>query len=255
MSPRSAASPGFPSVDRALTDPNGLLAAGGDLNTEWLLEAYSRGIFPWFDDDDGPLLWWSPDPRAVLVPQALKISRSLARSLRNGDFTVTFDRAFADVIHACAEIRKSAPVAGHGPFDDGAGTWITQNMETAYNELHQIGYAHSVEVWNNDGALVGGLYGVSLGRMFFGESMFSAATDASKVALSHLARQLALWDFSLIDCQVSNPHLTSLGSVDIPRSEFMAFIEANAHLPTLHGPWRLSHFPPSSWQRQNSSSS
>ena len=223
--------PAFPAAERALTEPNGLLAVGGDLNTDWLVTAYQHGVFPWFDDDSGPLLWWSPDPRAVLLPDQLKVSRSLAKRLRNAGFQVTLDTVFSQVIEGCAEARARAD-------EQPAGTWITRNMIDAYVELHQLGLAHSVEVWL-EGDLVGGLYGVSLGRMFFGESMFSRARDASKVALVSLCDQLRQWDYPLIDCQVSNPHLLSLGAVELPRTEFIAKIEWNAQQPTRQGIWQF----------------
>lgn len=226
--------PAFPPLERALTEPNGLLAVGGELTPEWLETAYRHGIFPWFDDDDGPTLWWSPDPRTVLYPDQLRVSRSLAKRLRNGGFTVTYDTAFADVIRACAEPR---------PGVDGreSGTWITEKMIDAYCRFHGLGLAHSVETWLTDAdgtqTLVGGLYGVSLGRMFFGESMFARATDASKVALWHLCQRAIEWQFTLIDCQVGNPHLFSLGAVDIPRARFARLVEENAHQPTRRGSW------------------
>ena len=223
--------PGFPPAERALKEPNGLLAVGGELNPDWLITAYRHGVFPWFEDDRGPLLWWSPDPRAVLYPDAIKTSRSLAKRLRNGGFRVTLDRAFRSVIERCAESRMQA-----GGSE--TGTWITRKMIDAYTELHEIGLAHSVDVWQED-ELVGGLYGVSLGRMFFGESMFSREKDASKVALSCLCRQMRQWDYPLIDCQVSNPHLASLGAIELPRSEFIAKIEWNADQPTRQGTWSM----------------
>lgn len=223
--------PGFPPAERALKEPNGLLAVGGELNPDWLITAYRHGVFPWFEDDRGPLLWWSPDPRAVLYPDAVKTSRSLAKRLRNGGFRVTLDRAFRSVIEHCAESRMQT-----GGSE--TGTWITRKMIDAYTELHEIGLAHSVDVWQED-ELVGGLYGVSLGRMFFGESMFSREKDASKVALSCLCRQMRQWDYPLIDCQVSNPHLASLGAIELPRSEFIAKIEWNADQPTRQGSWSM----------------
>jgi leucyl/phenylalanyl-tRNA--protein transferase len=219
--------PEFPDPDQALSDPNGLLALGGELTVRWLLAAYGRGVFPWFDDDAGPVLWWSPDPRAVLFPRELRVSRRLERRLRSGGFTVTLDQAFSEVVEGCAAPRARS-----------AGTWITPRMRRAYGRLHRSGYAHSVEVWQED-ALVGGLYGVSLGRMFFGESMFHRVTDASKVALVSLVRQIERWGFSLLDCQVMNPHLASLGAREIPRPAFLALLDdSNAH-PTRKGPWRM----------------
>lgn len=226
--------PVFPPLERALKEPNGLLAVGGELTPEWLVTAYRHGIFPWFDDDDGPILWWSPDPRTVLYPQQLRVTRSLAKRIRNGGFEFSFDCAFADVIEACAAPRLGA---------DGrlSGTWITRRMINAYCDLHALGLAHSVEVWLHDDTgerrLVGGLYGVSLGRMFFGESMFSRERDASKVAFFHLCQRAIAWEFTLIDCQVRNPHLTTLGVVDIRRETFARMVEENAHQPTRQGSW------------------
>jgi len=198
----------FPPLSRALRDPNGLLAAGGDLSTARLIDAYRRGIFPWYSADQ-PLLWWSPDPRMVLVPAEVKISRSLGKRLHKLDYEVRVDSAFVSVMRACAAPRNGQE-----------GTWITRDMIAAYSELHRRGLAHSVETWI-DGELVGGLYGVALGRMFYGESMFTRATDASKIALAHLARQLARWEFGLIDCQMQTAHLASLGAREIPRAAFV----------------------------------
>ncbi|TNF90642.1 MAG: leucyl/phenylalanyl-tRNA--protein transferase [Gammaproteobacteria bacterium] len=242
----SRAQPDFPPVDRALEDPNGLLAVGGQLDAEWLTMAYRRGIFPWFDNDRSPILWWCPDPRAVMVPTDIHISRSLAKRLRNARFEVTADTDFRGVITGCAEERATVS------DDSAAGTWITPGMMAAYVDLHERGLAHSIEVWQGRGqarALVGGLYGVSLGRMFFGESMFSRVPDASKVALCHLARQLVRWGFWLIDCQIANPHLTRMGAVELPRKTFIELVEKNAHQPTLKGPWRLEPVPPERWTR------
>ena len=216
----------FPPVDRALKEPNGLLAAGGDLSEARLLDAYRRGIFPWFSEED-PLLWWSPDPRMVLMVDELRVSRSLRRVLKSGRFRVTLDTAFRDVMAGCAE-----------PRDDEAGTWITPEMTDAYVRLADLGFAHSVEVWL-DGDLVGGLYGVAIGRMFYGESMFNRATDASKVALVTLVRQLERWGFEMIDCQMATAHLASLGAREIPRTEFVATLQRLAKLPPVASPWRL----------------
>lgn len=203
---------GFPSLDSALDEPDGLLAAGGALTPEWLLAAYQRGIFPWYSEDQ-PILWWSPDPRLVLFPDEIRVRRSLAKRLRNAGFRVTFDRAFAAVIAACAAVRA-----------DAEGTWITPSMQAAYHRLYQLGHAHSVEVWYEE-RLVGGLYGIALGRMFFGESMFSRERDASKVALVHLARHLQAQGGGLIDCQMHTPHLVSLGARDIARRDFIVYLE------------------------------
>lgn len=232
--------PEFPPLERALEDPNGLLAVGGELTAEWLVSAYRHGIFPWFDDDDGPILWWSPDPRTVIYPDRLKVSRSLAKRLRNGGFEVTYDEAFPQIIAACSEPRSGV---------DGreSGTWITPKMTTAYCHLHDLGLAHSVEVWLTDASgqksLAGGLYGVSLGRMFFGESMFARERDASKVALYHLCQRAIAWSFMLIDCQVGNPHLERMGAVEIPRQTFARLVEENAHQATRRGPWTTSQTP------------
>ncbi len=204
----------FPDVSQAMRQPDGLLAAGGDLSSGRILAAYRRGIFPWYSEGQ-PILWWSPDPRTVLFPADLKISRSLRKRLNQQHFAVTLDKAFDEVIAACAE-----------PRPQGEGTWITREMSDAYCRLHLEGFAHSVECWR-DGRLVGGLYGIALGRVFFGESMFSRQSDASKVAFCHLVRQLRVWAFSLIDCQVYSPHLATLGAVEIPRSRFIR------HLDTL----------------------
>jgi len=209
MIPWLSGQPDFPPVERALTDPRGLLAAGGELSPTWLLAAYRRGIFPWYSAGE-PILWWSPDPRLVLVPADIRISRSLRRTLRQRRFEVRFDTAFARVVAACA-----------APREPGGGTWITPEMQRAYLCMHELGYAHSVESWVDD-QLVGGLYGMVLGRAFFGESMFSHHTDASKVALAHLAGYLETQDFAVIDCQMTTAHLLSLGACEMPRSEFCA---------------------------------
>jgi leucyl/phenylalanyl-tRNA---protein transferase len=217
----------FPPVENALKSPNGLLAAGADLSPERLLDAYSRGIFPWFSEED-PLLWWSPDPRMVLFVNEFHASRSLRRVLKSGRFQVTLDTAFAEVMEGCAEPRA-----------DDTGTWITGEMHAAYNRLAELGFAHSVEVWE-DADLVGGLYGVAVGRMFFGESMFSRRTDASKVALATLARQLAHWGFPLVDCQMSTNHLASLGAREVPRAEFVRQVRSLVAAPPVPSPWRLN---------------
>ena len=224
-------------LDRLLTfpDPNGaedamggLLAIGGDLCETRLLEAYRAGVFPWYENDSEPVLWWSPDPRAVLEPAAMRVNRSLAKRLRNAGFEVTFDRAFPQVIGACGAMRRNGAGA--------VGTWITPNMERAYRGLHESGYAHSVEVWL-EGELAGGLYGLALGEIFFGESMFSRVRDASKVALYHLCRRLTQWRFRLIDCQLPNEHLARLGVETIPRREFLAILAANDESRTRRGNW------------------
>lgn len=212
----------FPPLETAMREPNGLLAAGGDLSPERLLAAYRHGCFPWYQEGQ-PLLWWSPDPRTVLYPEELHVSRSLAKKLRQGVFDVTFDRAFRDVIEGCA-----------APRDYADGTWITTPMQNAYVKLHQLGVAHSVEVWQ-DGQLVGGLYGLAMGRLFFGESMFSRATDASKVGFVTLVERLRGWDFKLIDCQMPTQHLASFGARTIPRR---IFAEALAKYLDEPGPAR-----------------
>jgi leucyl/phenylalanyl-tRNA--protein transferase len=216
----------FPPVSLALEEPNGLLAAGGSLSVPRLLDAYRHGIFPWYSDGQ-PLLWWSPDPRMVLEPRAFRLSRSLRRRLRRRDYEVRVDTCYVEVMQACA-----APRAGQ------AGTWITDDMSRAYEALHALGIAHSVETWI-DGTLAGGLYGVALGRMFFGESMFTRATDASKIALAHLVRQLDRWGYGLIDCQMETTHLASLGAGPIPRGEFMRKLSDLVNYPANPGTWRF----------------
>ena len=216
----------FPPVDRALHDPNGLLAAGGDLSPERLLDAYAHGIFPWFGEDD-PLLWWSPDPRMVLFTPELHVAKSLRRVIRSGRFTVTFDRAFAGVMAGCA-----------APRADQEGTWITDEMVAAYTELARRGFVHSVETWEG-GRLVGGLYGVALGRMFFGESMFARASNASKVALVTLVRQLERWGFEMIDCQMTTGHLASLGAREVPRAAFVERLGELVRRPPVPAPWAV----------------
>ena len=214
----------FPPVE--LASPEGLLAVGGDLRPERLLEAYRHGIFPWYSEDQ-PILWWSPDPRAVLFPENLHISRSLKRSLRLSGFTVTLDRCFREVMQQCAGPRPQHP--------DG-GTWITNEMLAAYTRLHELGYAHSVETWK-EGRLVGGLYGVALGGAFFAESMFTKVADASKVALVALVRQLHAWGFRLMDCQQSSPHVLALGAENISRRKFLDHLAVALALPERCGHW------------------
>jgi leucyl/phenylalanyl-tRNA---protein transferase len=198
----------FPAVEQALAEPNGLLAAGADLSVPRLLEAYASGIFPWYSDGQ-PLLWWSPDPRMVLLPAEFRLARSLRKRMARRDYEVRVDTAFDRVIRACAE-----PRAGQD------GTWITADVIGAYSALARAGHAHSVETWIG-GRLAGGLYGVALGHMFFGESMFTRVPDASKIALAHLVRQLARWGYGMIDCQMSTRHLARLGAREIPRAAFM----------------------------------
>lgn len=202
----------FPAPFLAETEPNGLLAVGGNLSPQRLVNAYRHGIFPWYSLGQ-PILWWSPDPRLVLRPRALHLSRSLRKTLRSERFSVSLDAAFGAVIRGCAAPRPGAD-----------GTWIVPEMIAAYERLHALGMAHSAEAWR-DGELVGGLYGVALGRVFFGESMFSRARDASKVAFTHLVQRLAAWGYDLIDCQVHTQHLESLGAVAVPRGDFLAEVE------------------------------
>ncbi|WP_454255477.1 leucyl/phenylalanyl-tRNA--protein transferase [Pseudomonas sp. Marseille-Q8238] len=209
----------FPPLDKALREPNGLLAAGGDLLPARLLAAYRHGCFPWYQDGQ-PLLWWSPDPRTVLLPDELHVSRSLAKLIRQHRFEVSFDQDFAAVIQACA-----------GPRAYADGTWITQPMQAAYLHLHQQGIAHSVEVWL-DGVLVGGLYGLAMGRLFFGESMFSHTDNASKVGFVTLVGKLRDWGFTLIDCQMPTQHLQSFGAKPIPRTEFALYLQRYLDQPT-----------------------
>ena len=216
----------FPPGETAFDEPPGLLAAGGALSPEWLEAAYAHGIFPWFDDDS-PILWWCPEPRAVIRPGEARVGRTLRRRLKRDDYTVTLDTAFDAVIAACA-----------APREPGGGTWITADMVDAYRVLHRRGTAHSVEVWI-DGALAGGLYGVALGRCFFGESMFTRVTDASKIAFVHLLGQLGAWGFPLVDCQMPNPHLDRLGVHTMDRATFLDEIEDLVHRPPVPGPWRL----------------
>jgi leucyl/phenylalanyl-tRNA--protein transferase len=197
----------FPPLEHALEEPNGLLAAGGDLAPRRLLAAYRRGIFPWYSPGD-PILWWSPDPRMVLFPAELRLTRSLAKVLRNRQYEVRYDSAFGEVMQGCAARRPQQ-----------SGTWITADMQAAYRALHQLGYAHSVETWI-DGALAGGLYGVAIGGAFFGESMFTRVRDASKIAFVHLVRRLEAAGYGMIDCQMHTEHLASLGAREIPRAEF-----------------------------------
>jgi leucyl/phenylalanyl-tRNA---protein transferase len=213
-------------VQQALRQPNGLLAAGADLSLPRLISAYRQGIFPWYSEGQ-PVLWWSPDPRMVLEPAEIIVSRSLRKRLRKRDFEVRVDTSFLQVMRACAQPRPGQP-----------GTWITADMLDAYGRLHAAGYAHSVETWI-DGTLSGGLYGVALGGVFFGESMFTHATDASKIALAHLARQLERWNFGMVDCQMATAHLASLGAREIPRKEFMRRLAELVNYPARIGRWRF----------------
>ena len=217
----------FPDPAAALKDPNGLLCAGADLSAGRLLDAYRHGIFPWYSGGE-PILWWSPDPRMVLFCDELKVARSLAKSVRNKGFEVRIDTAFSEVTKACAGPRKSE-----------AGTWLGKDMRAAYLALHRAGHAHSFETWQAD-RLVGGLYGVAIGRAFFGESMFSRATDASKVALVALVEELRRRGFPMIDCQQRTPLLASLGAREIPRSQFLRRVTALVNYPEQPGTWTIS---------------
>jgi leucyl/phenylalanyl-tRNA--protein transferase len=215
----------FPPVEHALDEPNGLLAAGAGLSVARLVDAYKRGIFPWFNEGD-PILWWCPDPRMVLQTNAVHVSKSLRRRLRRQDYDVTFDREFGAVVRACAAPRRHE-----------SSTWLIPTMIRAYERLYNAGMAHSVELWI-DGDLAGGLYGVAIGRMFFGESMFTRRTDASKMAIVLLAAQLARWKFPLIDCQMRTDHLASLGAVEIPRRVFVDAVRDLVDLAPVPPPWR-----------------
>jgi len=216
----------LPPVERALRRPNGLLAAGGGLSVARLVDAYSRGCFPWFSEGD-PVLWWSPDPRMVLFPHELHVPRSLARRMRRGGYEVRADTAFEAVMAGCAEPRDGEP-----------GTWITSEIREAYQALHEAGYAHSIETWI-DGRLAGGLYGVAIGRAFFGESMFTRVPDASKIALVHLVRYLDREGFGIIDCQMRTAHLARFGAREIPRREFLAHVERLVGNREPSGRWTL----------------
>jgi leucyl/phenylalanyl-tRNA--protein transferase len=215
----------FPPVAQALSEPDGLLAVGGDLQPSRLIEAYRRGIFPWYEDHQ-PILWWSPDPRMVLYPEKLHVSRSLARLLKQERYQVSFDTDFAAVISRCAAQRQGQE-----------GTWITPAMQAAYERLHHLGYAHSVEVWEQD-TLIGGLYGIAIGRLFFGESMFSARSNASKVGFVHLVRQLQRWEFHLVDCQLHSEHLQSLGAEPVSRQAFQDALDTYLDQAAPPSPWQ-----------------
>jgi len=215
----------FPALNKALRDPDGLLAVGGCLSAERLLNAYRHGIFPWYNPGE-PILWWSPDPRLVLFPDKLYISRSLRKTLNKNVFSITVDQAFSAVIHACAQPRR-----------DFSGTWISHEIMLAYKELHRRGLAHSAEAWLN-GELVGGLYGVALGQVFFGESMFHTKTDASKVVFATLVEQLKCWGFQLIDCQVHTSHLESLGAEEIDRAYFAKLLDHYCDIPAHESAWQ-----------------
>ncbi|MDR4514081.1 leucyl/phenylalanyl-tRNA--protein transferase [Nitrosomonas sp.] len=218
----------FPPLEEALLEPNGLLAVGGDLSPKRLINAYENGIFPWFNKDE-PALWWSPDPRMVLFPNELKVSRSLRKSIKKNNYHVRCDSHFSEVMLACAEPRRNQ-----------AGTWIHPDMVSAYTALHEIGLAHSVETWI-DGKLVGGLYGLAMGKVFFGESMFSRAPDASKIAFVYLVRHLIQWNYILIDCQVRTAHLASLGAREISRAEFSQILNIWAKNRVSEEKWDFSY--------------
>jgi len=219
----------FPPIEAALEAPRGLLAAGGDLSPSRLLAAYRCGIFPWYSEGE-PILWWSPDPRMVLFPTEFKIYRSLAKTLRNTRYTIRFDNAFDQVMDACAAPRSIQ-----------AGTWISTEMRAAYCRLHELGHAHSVETWI-DGSLAGGLYGVALGRVFFGESMFFRQRDASKIALAALVSHLERENFAIIDCQMHTGHLESLGARTIPRRHFAKLLEQLVDYPRNLGTWAAASY-------------
>lgn len=215
----------FPPLELALSRPNGLLCAGGDLSPRRLIQAYRHGIFPWYSAGE-PILWWSPDPRMVLVPCEFRISRSLRRTLRQGHYQIRLDSHFPALIRACARVKRPGQ----------SGTWISAEMQAAYGTLFELGFAHSVETWR-DNQLVGGLYGLAIGKMFYGESMFSHVPDASKIAIAHLARYLDGQGFGLIDCQMNTPHLASLGAREIARSEFMVRLQELTAIAPLNGRW------------------
>ena len=217
----------FPPLEEALTQPNGLLAAGGDLSPERLLAAYRHGVFPWYEEGQ-PILWWSPDPRAVLFPDRFHEGRSLSKARRRNQFHFSVDTAFSQVIRRCAGKRPRQ-----------SGTWITADMQQAYCELHALGHAHSVECWQHN-ELVGGLYGIAIGRVFFGESMFSLRPDASKLALAYLVNGLRAWNFALIDCQQESMHLSRLGAESVTRSLFQAIVLRESALPGYIGSWRTT---------------
>lgn len=216
----------FPDPSSALDDPNGLLAAGGDLSAERLVSAYKQGIFPWYSDDQ-PILWWSPNPRCVVLPNQAHISRSLKKHIRKHGSTVTFDTKFDEVIRHCARL------------DSTEGTWITAEMEDAYIELNARGIAHSVEAWENN-QLIGGLYGLAIGRCFFGESMFSLGTNGSKIAFAALSQQLFKWGYQIIDCQVENPHLFTLGAETIPRDQFLSILKQEVNTAPADHSWKFT---------------
>lgn len=215
----------FPDISQALPDPDGLLAAGGDLDHKRLLGAYRRGIFPWYDASQ-PILWWSPDPRTVLYPEQIHISRSLRKTLRSSRFQISIDQAFEEVIRACSV-----------PRNEQTGTWLTNDMIKAYIRLHHMGHAHSIECWYGP-QLVGGLYGIAIGQVFFGESMFSRMSDASKVCMVKLGENLSRWGYKLIDCQVDSLHLRTMGAVQIPRTDFRFLLDQLCPSHPLEHAWK-----------------
>jgi len=215
----------FPALETALTDPDGLLAAGGCLSSQRIINAYKQGIFPWYSPGE-PILWWSPNPRLVLFPENLNISRSLRKTIRKCTFNITYDQSFSQVMQCCA-----------APREEESGTWISEEMYQAYTQLHQQGIAHSVEAWF-EGELVGGLYGIAIGQVFFGESMFHRKTDASKVAFCYLVQQLSEWGYQLIDCQVHTEHLSSLGAEEINRNDFSSLIKQYCSIQPSDKAWK-----------------
>lgn len=230
MIPWLESSDPFPPLERALTEPDGLLAAGADLSPARLLTAYRSGIFPWYNAGQ-PVLWWSPDPRMVLFPAEFRMPRSLTKRLRRHDYEIRVDTVFETVMRACA-----------APRSDAAGTWITPDMIAAYCELHRLGHAHSVETWIN-GELAGGLYGIALGRAFYGESMFARAADASKIAFAHLVHQLQRRQFGIIDCQMNTAHLARFGAREIPRREFSQHLAELVNYPHTDDVWHFDDEP------------
>ena len=228
----------FPPLDSALSEPNGLLCAGGDLTPSRLLQTYAKGIFPWYSPGE-PILWWSPSPRMVLYPGEFRISHSLRKTLRKKSYRVRLDTSFKSVIRACANTRRIGQ----------AGTWITPEIQAAYVRLHELGYAHSVETWIDE-RLAGGLYGIAIGKMFYGESMFAHVTDASKIALAHLMRFLDEQQFGLIDCQMNTAHLTSLGAREIPRDDFIEQLRRLTEIPPRYGRWH-SNAATFDWRQTN----
>ena len=211
--------------DPRLAHPSGVIAHGGDLHPDRVLLAYANGIFPWYSDDS-PLFWYSPDPRFVLPTDQLKLQRSLKKRIRRAEYRITLDTSFADVLRGCATV--------HRPDQD--GTWLTEDLQAAFRDLHRRGYAHSVEAWRGD-ELVGGLYGIAIGQLFCGESMFATASDASKVAFAHLVRQLERWGTPLVDCQIHTPHLERFGAFEVPRERFLADLATLRERPQRPGPW------------------